>query len=225
MADAIAANDYVSFTVTPDAGYKLDLSTLTLKAGYTNSRADTFDALTKSVLSNVDGFTEPALLGEVATDNSVALDTSGDFIYQDLTIDLSALARFQGITTATEFRVYIYDDNNYSPYHRLDDVVLSGGVSLIQPPNAPVFDIDPIDAGSVSALAAFNGSIAGAASDPDGDPLSFSKVDGPEWLQVAADGALSGTPQPADMGANSFTVRVTDNDEGSDTAKPKYLCE
>ena len=48
------------------------------------------------------------------------------------------------------------------------------------------------------------------ASDPDGDELVFSKVSGPAWLEVAADGSISGTPGAGDTGPNSFTVRATD---------------
>ena len=48
--------------------------------------------------------------------------------------------------------------------------------------------------------------------DPnEGDTLAFSKHSGPTWLTVAADGELGGTPGPSDAGANSFVVRVTDN--------------
>jgi len=35
---------------------------------------------------------------------------------------------------------------------------------------------------------------------------SFSKVSGPAWLVVAADGALTGTPTGADVGTNVFTL-------------------
>jgi hypothetical protein len=58
---------------------------------------------------------------------------------------------------------------------------------------------------------AYAGSIAGTGTDPDaGDALSYSKVSGPAWLNVAADGALSGTPALGDAGDNLWTIRVTD---------------
>ena len=58
------------------------------------------------------------------------------------------------------------------------------------------------------ALAAYSGSIAASASDPDaGDTLVFTKTEGPEWLVVVEDGSLSGTPA---MWSQTFTVRVTD---------------
>ena len=53
--------------------------------------------------------------------------------------------------------------------------------------------------------------MAGDATDPDvSDTLTFSKIAGPGWLAVAANGNLSGVPNIDDIGPNSFTVRVTD---------------
>jgi fibronectin type 3 domain-containing protein/regulation of enolase protein 1 (concanavalin A-like superfamily) len=43
-----------------------------------------------------------------------------------------------------------------------------------------------------------------------GDTLAFSKLSGPAWLSVASNGALTGTPGSADVGVNTFAVRVTD---------------
>ena len=77
--------------------------------------------------------------------------------------------------------------------------------------SAPVFSANPITGGTAAAGVAYTGSIAGFASDPDaGDTRVFSKITGPAWLNVAANGSLTGTPQPGDGGSNSFTVRVTD---------------
>ena len=51
----------------------------------------------------------------------------------------------------------------------------------------------------------------GQASDPNpGDQLTFGKVSGPGWLNVATNGSLSGTPLSADVGSNSMVVSVTD---------------
>jgi len=49
--------------------------------------------------------------------------------------------------------------------------------------------------------------------------LTFSKVAGPAWLDVATSGALSGTPQLSDVGLNAFTVRVEDSLGVSDEAQ------
>ena len=47
--------------------------------------------------------------------------------------------------------------------------------------------------------------------DEVNDVLTFSKVSGPAWLSVSADGTLSGTPPVGSAGLNTFTVRVTDS--------------
>lgn len=55
----------------------------------------------------------------------------------------------------------------------------------------------------------YAGSLAGLAADADsGDTFTFSKPTGPAWLNVAADGTLSGTPPAGARGTNYFTVRV-----------------
>ncbi|HSP43953.1 MAG TPA: Ig-like domain-containing protein, partial [Luteolibacter sp.] len=77
--------------------------------------------------------------------------------------------------------------------------------------DAPVFASDPFSAGDATEDAAYADSIAGSASDDDGDALTYAKVSGPVWLSVAADGTLSGTPTNADVGTNAFTVSVTDS--------------
>ena len=50
--------------------------------------------------------------------------------------------------------------------------------------------------------------IADLAFDADGDPLSFSIEDGPEWLSVTSNGGLTGTPRAGDSGNKSIVFRV-----------------
>lgn len=76
---------------------------------------------------------------------------------------------------------------------------------------APQFTTDPMLGADGTPERLYSGSIDGAATDPDpGDTLSYSKAGGPAWLQLDSDGTLSGTPGAADMGLNTFRVRVTD---------------
>ena len=83
----------------------------------------------------------------------------------------------------------------------------------------PAFTTDPINNLEAVELASYSGqSLADFASDPAGDPLTFSKDSGPTWLVVAGDGTLSGVPSDSDTGENTFTVRVTDDDSLYDTA-------
>jgi hypothetical protein len=81
----------------------------------------------------------------------------------------------------------------------------------------PAFTVDPFSEVNATENAAYSATIADDASDPESDPMTFSKVSGPAWLSVAADGTLSGTPGAGDVGLNAFTVQV-DATGGSDTA-------
>lgn len=78
---------------------------------------------------------------------------------------------------------------------------------------APAFTTNPISKPTATASVVYSGqTLAGNATDANaGDVLTFSRVSGPVWLSVAANGALSGTPANSNVGANSFTVRVTDS--------------
>ncbi|MGJ8652531.1 MAG: carbohydrate-binding protein [Opitutaceae bacterium] len=83
--------------------------------------------------------------------------------------------------------------------------------------NPPVFTVDPISTSNATENAAYSETINGSATDPELDPITYSKVSGPAWLSVAADGILSGTPSAGDVGANVFTVAASDG-VASDTA-------
>ncbi|MBN8458866.1 MAG: cadherin domain-containing protein [Verrucomicrobia bacterium] len=77
--------------------------------------------------------------------------------------------------------------------------------------DSPAFTSGTLTSGDGATEAAYTGTLAGSASDPDpGDVLTYSKAAGPAWLTVASDGTLGGTPQSTDSGANTFTVRATD---------------
>ena len=56
----------------------------------------------------------------------------------------------------------------------------------------------------------------GAAYAPQ--PLVFSKISGPAWLQISPNGELTGSPRLADRGENTFVVRVADSSGQSDEA-------
>ncbi len=78
--------------------------------------------------------------------------------------------------------------------------------------SAPVWGASPVDRAAATATQAYTvATLAGAATDPNaGTTLTYAKVSGPAWLTVAASGALSGTPAAADVGVQTWTVRVSD---------------
>ena len=80
----------------------------------------------------------------------------------------------------------------------------------------PILNINPIIGYNAQEDLPYNATIAGSATDPDGDPLTYTKISGPTWLNIAANGALNGTPETA--GSDTFTVQVSDNQGGSTSA-------
>ena len=91
------------------------------------------------------------------------------------------------------------------------------GVSLISN-SPPVFVAPIIKRPSLYATQPLTAELSQNASDPDGDTLNFSKVDGPTWLTVTPTGSLSGTPPPSARGINLFTVSAIDGKGGEATA-------
>lgn len=100
------------------------------------------------------------------------------------------------------------------------DVSFDLELSLIEKPNpnAPVFDNDILTLNGGVINGSYDGSLADLVTDPNGDPLVFTKIDGPAWLVIGEDGKLSGTPGAGDIGTNEFVVSVTDNKDGTVTA-------
>jgi hypothetical protein len=77
--------------------------------------------------------------------------------------------------------------------------------------DAPVFASNPVSKSDATEGAAYAGeTLAGEASDPEGTNLTYAKDSGPAWLNIASNGALSGTPGAGDVGLNVFVVSVSD---------------
>jgi hypothetical protein len=75
---------------------------------------------------------------------------------------------------------------------------------------SPSFLSDPFNEPSLMAGQPCSGTVATNVVDLDGDVINFSKLSGPAWLTVAANGSLSGTPSSSDIGTNTFVVSATD---------------
>lgn len=85
---------------------------------------------------------------------------------------------------------------------------------------APVFSTNSITLPEATRSQVYTGnSLNSYASDADLHPLTFTKLSGPAWLSVAANGAISGTPGVANEGLNLFVVRVSDPSGASSDAE------
>ncbi|HVM50176.1 MAG TPA: choice-of-anchor tandem repeat GloVer-containing protein [Candidatus Acidoferrum sp.] len=82
----------------------------------------------------------------------------------------------------------------------------------------PMFMSNPFTQAVATASAPYTAYLTTDCIRPSGDTLSFSKLSGPAWLNVANDGTLSGTPDVPDIGMNTFTVSLHDNNSWSCTA-------
>jgi hypothetical protein len=86
------------------------------------------------------------------------------------------------------------------------------------PNRAPTFVSNPFTAPNDTAGLPYAVSIANYGIDPNGDNMTFTKLSGPGWLSIAANGNCNGTPFSPDVGTNVFTVRVSDPGGLSSTA-------
>ncbi len=98
------------------------------------------------------------------------------------------------------------DDVQFLPYALADSKVMAMTTN-----HPPQFTAASITGTSASQGVAYNSTVAGSATDADaGDSISYSKVSGPAWLMVAANGALTGTPSFDDAGNQEFIILATD---------------
>jgi len=93
-----------------------------------------------------------------------------------------------------------------------NNVVLWAGTWTPPAGGGPSFTSNPVIRVNATSGVAYSQTLVGTATDPDGDPLTFGRpvTGGPAWLQVASNGALTGTPALADACTNTWQVYVTD---------------
>lgn len=99
------------------------------------------------------------------------------------------------------------------------NVSVAGTVTPGAPVNhPPAFTIEPLGQAPAREGAAYHGSLTNAATDQNGDTLTYSKTAGSEWLEISATGILSGTPASSDTGLNTWTIEVDDGNGETDSA-------
>ncbi|MEO0509915.1 MAG: DUF5060 domain-containing protein [Verrucomicrobiota bacterium] len=131
------------------------------------------------------------------------------------------------LTNQTRFRFSGNANGAAKEFSTLDDIRIYASGSINggpTPPNSPpVFNVDPINGSNASEDLAYSDTIASSVTDPDGNTLTYSKSGrdsgpGTDWLVIAADGTLAGTPSSSEVGTHSWTVEVDDGNGGMDTA-------
>jgi hypothetical protein len=74
-----------------------------------------------------------------------------------------------------------------------------------------VFNVNPLTLPGATAGQAYFANIATNASDLNGNQVTFAKINGAAWLNVASDGALFGAPAGTNANINTFLISVSDN--------------
>lgn len=122
-AEAVDANDYWAFIISPNAGIELDLTDLTFRIGGSASINTTI-----FVRSSLDGFA--ATLGSF---NHTGAGVSAT----DRVVNLSGDS-FQNLTAPVEFRFYAFDNSTSTSNAgaRLDSIVLNGNTAVVPEPSA-----------------------------------------------------------------------------------------
>ncbi|MEM7458800.1 MAG: ImpA family metalloprotease [Pseudomonadota bacterium] len=85
-----------------------------------------------------------------------------------------------------------------------------GGDAPGSPPETSVNAAPVISTTEVSAFVDTALTTKLMVSDADGDTVSVSMRSGPNWLSLATDGQLSGTPEMSDQGTDSLVVEASD---------------
>ena len=138
---------------------------------------------------------------------SGAQQSNSDDSYSQISLDLSSykLSRLRFRATAA---------GGYRGDMAIDKIEIS--TSLVEN-STPVFYSDPLIKSEAFQGESYGDSIVSDASDLDGDRLFFSKVSGPDWLNVDSNGDLTGKPGNNDSGDNAFVIKVSDGELSSMT--------
>lgn len=122
-------NDHITFFVTVDAGYALNLSSLTFQlGGTTGTSAYNTNAVMRSSLDSY-----ATSIGS-AFSQSVAANVSTPS-YGNKSADLTGTS-FQSLVGPLMFRLYVWDDSALtSTYTRVDSLVLNGTISAVPEPS------------------------------------------------------------------------------------------
>ncbi|MDF7822664.1 tandem-95 repeat protein [Pontiellaceae bacterium B12227] len=218
--------------VTAPANGTFDGSTYTPDINFNGSDSFTFvandgttDSSPATVSITVNAVNDVPMVGN----SSVSLEEDGSVTIALTGSDIDGDALTYSVVTAPANGTF--DGSTYTPNTNFNGsdsftVVANDGsadsapatvtIAVTAVNDAPTFNLDPIIGPGATQDVVYVDSIAG--TDVDGDSLSYSKLDGPDWLTVSPNGDLSGTPMQGDVGFNSFTLLANDGHGGSASA-------
>lgn len=157
-------------------------------------------------LTGISSGTKATINDQVKHTMSLKLRKTSAGIVVTSTVDGVAHTGTDASPVITTFDTVLIANGNQTVDFRLDNVRVEYDPNL-----APAFSSNPLVKSAVID-ASFSGNLTSDAADPDaGDTFTFAKTAGPGWLTVNSSGNFSGTPTAANAGANTFTIRMTDN--------------
>jgi hypothetical protein len=126
LSAAITGGDYISFIITPSAGYSISISSITFNSGVATAVTN----FNGSLLSSVTGFTSSDSLLTYSFSTTGAAAQS---------VSLSGITGLQNVTSAIEFRLYGFRDTTGTSTFRIrnltgSDLIINGSVSAVPEP-------------------------------------------------------------------------------------------
>lgn len=103
-----------------------------------------------------------------------------------------------------------------------DETTNPPGVVPVPPPATESNSAPVIETSTIFGLENVALSATISASDADGDAISFTLIESPDWLSVDASGAASGTPGGADIGSSTIIVEASD---GTDASRAEIILD
>ncbi len=138
---AISANYYTAFTLTPDEGFMVSYSQLSFNYGGSFGVTGASVDANFFVRSSLDGFTSD-LTEFTYTIPSLA---GGGNVPELMELELSSLSQFQDVATPVTFRIYAFVDNFMTPNNfnssarpRIDNILFEGSVNAIPEPTSAI---------------------------------------------------------------------------------------
>ena len=138
--DAVEGADYFQFTLTPQGGYEVDLTSFSMQFGNQSSSSFNF-ASSFFVRTSLDNFGSNVAISPTGTtltfNQGVATRTTTSSSYGSGTVAFDVSGTYQNLASAVTLRIYIFDNSDSGTLvTRFDNVVINGNVSPIPEPSA-----------------------------------------------------------------------------------------
>jgi hypothetical protein len=190
---SIDLNDYFSWTLTPNSGFSLDLTSLTGNWQRSSTGANSY-----ALRSSLDGFGANITSGTITGSGSPAA----------FNLDLSGAA-FNAIASAVEFRLYGFAAGSATGTFSVNDFSFDGAVNALAAGNNSVITA-PVSAAFGRVMQSQTPSINFNLTKTGSDATTYSATPVNNGVAVTADGAVAGGAQ-----AELIGLQLQNNANGS----------